>query len=149
MQRAFSGHIFFSFVVLDVKRRRCRDSKEGFVVTSGCSSCRIENTIFLLPNWFKYESSPYIFLFWLLNFYRVAAVCFVILTVKEACKGPTQVLRSEGRTKNTCCIVAYLRFIKFATLLLISNKKKEIYIHYRCTWNCLQWTGNGIRKVGN
>ena len=44
-------------------------------------------------------------------------MCFVILTVKEACEGPTQVLRSEGRTKITCCVFAYLRFINFATLL--------------------------------
>ena len=32
-----------------------RDSEERFVVTSECSSCRIENAIFLLLNWFKRE----------------------------------------------------------------------------------------------
>ena len=32
---------------------------------------------------------------------NVAAVCFVILSVKEACEGLTQISRSEGRTKIT------------------------------------------------
>ena len=32
-------------------------SEEGFVVTSGCSSYRIENAIFLLLHWFKREKS--------------------------------------------------------------------------------------------
>ena len=45
----------FSFSVQDMKRRRHRDSVEGFVVTSGCSSCQIENAIFLLLHWFKHE----------------------------------------------------------------------------------------------
>ena len=52
-----------------------------------------------------------------IQIYRIAAVCFVILTVKEVCEAPTQILRSEGRTKVTCCVVAKLRFINFAILL--------------------------------
>ena len=34
-----------------------------------------------------------------IHVYWVAGVCFIILKVKEACEGPTQVSRSEGRTK--------------------------------------------------
>ena len=116
MRNESSQSAFFSFSVQDVERRRRRDSEEGFVVTSGCRSCRIENAIFLLLNWFKREFTFY-FSGLAIQVYKVVAVCFVILTVKEACEGPTQVSRSEGRTIITCCIVAYLRFIKFITLL--------------------------------
>ena len=83
-----------------------RNSEEGSMITSGCSSCRNENAIFLLLHWFKHESSFTLYFSCLaIQVYRVTAVCFVILTVKEACEGPTQVSRSEGRTKITCCVV--------------------------------------------
>ena len=45
VQRAFSGHWFLLFLVQQVNRR-CWDREEGVAVTSGCRSCRTENTFF-------------------------------------------------------------------------------------------------------
>ena len=55
--------------------------------------------------------------------YRIVAVCFVILTGKEACEGPTQVLRSEGKLK---LLAVFINFINFSTLLKIRNKERNL-----------------------
>ena len=81
--------------------------RKDFVVPLGCDSCRIENTQFPLLHWFKRELSFTLYFSCLaIQGFWVTAVCFVILTVKEACEGPTRVSRSEGRSKVTCCVVA-------------------------------------------
>ena len=54
-QRAFSGRGFLPLGSSREEDKTQEDSEEGFVVTSGCSSCRIENAIFLLLHWFKRE----------------------------------------------------------------------------------------------
>ena len=66
------GAVFF-FLGSRHEEKTQRDSKEGFVVTSGCSSCRIENAIFLQLHWFKDELN---FSFLAIQVYRVVAVCF-------------------------------------------------------------------------
>ena len=42
------GVRFSSFLVRNVKRKRQRDSEEGFVIPLGWYSCRIENVNFLV-----------------------------------------------------------------------------------------------------
>ena len=69
--------VFFLFGSWCEVEKTQRDSEEGFLVPSECSSCRIENAFFLLLNWFKRELSFTLYFSCLaIQVYRVAAVCF-------------------------------------------------------------------------
>ena len=111
------GAWFSSFWVRGVKRRRRRETaRKDSWQPQDVEAAELKMQFFSCCTGLNMSSrSSFYFSCLAIQVYRVAAVCFVILTMEEACEGPTQVLRSEGRTKITCCIVVYLSFIKFAT----------------------------------
>ena len=57
------GAFILHFLVRDVKGRRWRDSKKGFVVPSECNSSQNENANFLVLHWCKRVLSFILFFF--------------------------------------------------------------------------------------